>query len=164
MLIGNPDEFAIIIERVPEWESSGFINGIFIVCICGEYYPPDMRTTTLNGDLYELLTENSPFLKPQSNHEIYNLDNESLFSQLYKATYPEDGDNDYRFLIPFREILDSGYCFFIIKCDSNVKILVNRVSGHFESNICAIETTFSKWSYISQALRQFYNEQVLPLS
>ena len=128
MLIGNPDKFALLLEKVPEWSTS-YVNGLLFVMLNGEIYPKTVRTATLNCELPELLNENSPFMNPVISWELYYLKSKDLFQRLATMTYPENSeqDNDYHFsMIALHEIYDSGYCLFIVSNGKNVRIQVGQ--------------------------------------
>ena len=113
MLFGNPERFAFLIERVPEWESITFINGIMYVYLNGKMYPDSLRTTTLNVDLMFLFDSTMPDFQPKVNENFYAMDTAELFKKLCEITFPDDydTDNDYSYLIPLQETEDSGYDF-----------------------------------------------------
>ena len=71
MLAGNPDKFAFLIERVSDWETEGFVNGVMYVYINGKAYPKKLHTTTLNVDIAHLFNEDySAFLRPKVSRKI----------------------------------------------------------------------------------------------
>ena len=64
MLCGNPSGFAFLIERIPEWEVSSWKNGLMFVIVNDDIYPKDVRTTTFNSELPDLLNPDSAFMHP----------------------------------------------------------------------------------------------------
>lgn len=104
MLIGDPDCFAFILERVPKWEIGGFINGIMYVIISGTNYPEELRTTTFNSELSDILGDRSALVHPVRDDELFSLDDKQLYDILADKVYPDiddERDNDYRFMIPY---------------------------------------------------------------
>ena len=59
MLLGNPYKFAFLIERIPDWEKGSWKNGIMFVIINDNIYPKDVRTTTFNSEIPEILDSDS---------------------------------------------------------------------------------------------------------
>ena len=55
MLLGDPYRFAFLIERIPEWEKTGWKNGIMFVIINDDVYPKYVRTTTFNSEMPDIL-------------------------------------------------------------------------------------------------------------
>lgn len=104
MLIGDPDYFAFILERVPKWEIGGFVNGIMYVIISGISYPEELRTTTFNSELSDILGDRSALVHAVRDDELFALDDKQLFDILADKVYPDiddERDNDYRFMIPY---------------------------------------------------------------
>lgn len=127
MIIGDPYKLAFIIDRVPAWECEGFLNGILFICVNGTPFPPEIRTTTLNGDLYQMLVESSPINRVKEDRVLYQLEAAALFNKLCDITYPqEDRDNDDSFLVPTREMNDAGYSMFTLGYGETVKCLIGK--------------------------------------
>ena len=158
MLFGTPDKFAFLIERVPEWESSSFINGIMYVYLNGKMYPDTLRTTTLNVDLHYLFNSTMPDFKPKVNADLYRLSTSDLFEKLCEITFPDDYniDNDYSYQIPLNEIQDSGYYFFAVAFENKIRILVGKRQD--EDIIFQDETalTISEFENIRSKLFEYY--------
>ena len=159
MVIGNPLKFAFLIERIEDWEVDYWKNGIMFVILNEGIYPKEVRTTTFNSEIFDILNSNSAFMNPLIDKELYNKSDLELFHYIADITFPEDleTDNDYRYLIPFHEINDSNYNFFIISNDVNIKIFVGRWE---HENITLVDCTeISKQEYIEikSKLTIFYN-------
>lgn len=160
MLIGDPYKLAFLIERVPEWEGT-YINGLMFLFINGNIYPEQTKTTTLNCELPVLLDENeSPFMNPVKNKELYKMNSHELFNYISKLVYPDDinTDNDYRYLIDFHEINDAGYSIFIISDDCNIKLLVGKWTEQDLLFIDEIEISMQEYETIKRNLVTFYND------
>ena len=160
MLFGDPNKFAFLIDRVPEWEMGGWINGIMFVIVNGEVYPKDVRTTTFGSELYSLLTDNSAFINPINDKELYGKDGPELLRHLADMTYPPnpDDDNDYRFLIPFHEINDSGYHLFILSNGDQVKILVGKWEEEKVAFVDETELSMQEYNQIKGKVMGFYHD------
>lgn len=131
MLIGNPDKFAFLLEIVPEWSDDTFINGMLYVFINGAQYPKTLRTTTLSDDIYYLV-DNSSFIHPKINDELFSLDAKTLFKKLCEITFPSamEDNNDFDYLIPLTELSSEKYQIYIVSSKMSIKILV----GHYINN------------------------------
>lgn len=158
MIIGNPYKFAFLIERIPKWENS-WINGIMFVIVNGEIYPKEVRTTTFNSELSDVLSADSAFINPVNDKKLYDMRKFELLSYIADITYPQNDAalNDYRFLIPFHEINDSGYNFFILSNGENIKIFVGRWNNE---NIKFVDKTIismQEYNEIKSQINAFYN-------
>lgn len=172
MVIGDPYRLAFIVERMPIWEPPGdtFRNGIMFLCVNGEIYPKDVRTTTLGCELPWLLAPESPLMNTVVDKELFALPSGELLAYLESITYPEDidTDNDYRFVLPFEEISDRGFDVFVLSDGENVRVLVGQdVNRRLSPNgfiindghELASETTITlaELESIRGALADFYN-------
>ena len=134
MVIGEPYKMAFILERMNIWEPPGdtFRNGIMFLCVNGEIYPKDVRTTTLGCELPWLLALESPLMNTVVDKELFKLPSDELLAYLESITYPDDTDddddidNDYRFVLPFEEISDRGVDVFLVYDGENVRVLVGQ--------------------------------------
>ena len=134
MVIGEPYKMAFILERMNIWEPPGdtFRNGIMFLCVNGEIYPKDVRTTTLGCELPWLLAPESPLMNTVVDKELFKLPSGELLAYLESITYPDDTDddddidNDYRFVLPFEEISDRGFDVFLVSDGENVRVLVGQ--------------------------------------
>lgn len=163
MLIGNPDNFAIMLEIVPEWCSDNFVQGIFYVYVNGILYPDTLRTTTLNSEIYGLLEDNSPFLNPQIEKELYNLETEERFREICNITFPksETVDNNYSFLIPLDELSNAGYYLFIVASGNEVRIIIGKQNEDNElTYVDEAIVSMVDFEYIKQRLQDFYTDNI----
>lgn len=158
MIFGDPYKFAFLIERIPKLEDT-WINGIMFVAVNGEIYPKDVRTTTFNSEIPDLLRLDSAFINPIEDKELYSMKKSKLLRYMANITYPPNyEDNDYSFLIPFHEINDSGYNFFILSNGENIKILVAKWKNE---NIKFVDKTIistQEYNEIKSQIIAFYND------
>ena len=97
MVIGDPCKFGFIIERIREWEASGtYQSGIVFLFLDNTIYPDTVRNTTLNVDLYHLTRDDSPFMNPVIDPDLYELEKDKLFKTLY--TEDMETDQDYKYV------------------------------------------------------------------
>lgn len=160
MLIGDPDKFAFLIEKVPAWSAGGFVNGLLYVYVNGEMFPKELRTTTLSTDLFMLRDfafENTP-----TDKRLYALSDDDLFAELRRPRYPEyftdneDADADYRFNLELQELGDCGYDFFALSGGENVRILVGQGSTAEELTLVnSAEITLAKFEKIRDEVIQY---------
>lgn len=176
MVIGDPYRLAFIVERMPIWEpqNDSFRNGIMFLCVSGEVYPKDVRTTTLGCELPWLLAPESPLMNTVVDKELFALPSGELLAYLESITYPDDTDddddidNDYRFVLPFEEISDRGFDVFVLSDGENVRVLVGQdVNRRLSPNGFIIndghelagetKITLHELESIRVALADFYN-------
>lgn len=162
MLIGNPDSFAFLIDRVPEWETGdSFVNGIMYVYLNGKMYPDTLRTTTLNVALMYLFNSTMPAFQPKVNLDLYQMNTLDLFKKLCEITFPYDIDNNYDYQIPLTEIEDSGYYFFAVSGDNKIRILVGKYTDidviTFDNEIIIDKYEFQN---IRDKLFEYYTNEI----
>lgn len=101
MIIGDPYKFAFWIDIVPEWndDDSTWINGIFCLCINGKIYPC-VATSTLNSEVPTLLDGWYRYSMPYENEVLFQASKMDAVKNLLEITFPANGSEDYRFLLP----------------------------------------------------------------
>ena len=175
MLAGNPDKFAFLIERVNEWESEGFVNGVMHVYINGKAYPKKLHTTTLNVDIAHLFNEDySAFLRPTASRKIYTMKGKKLFKQLRRLRFPayygddKEADEDYRFDVSLEEISNARYHVFVVTDGQKVRLLVGRWKNKKHLNKCKFldetEITAKKYQEIINRVYLYFHNNVEPAS
>ena len=121
MVIGNTYKFGFIIERIREWEASAtYQSGIVFLFLDNTIYPDTVRNTTLNVDLYHLTRDDSPFMNPVIDPDLYELEKDKLF----KTFYTEDMETDqgYKYVWDLQEIGDAGFEIFSVSNGKKIKI------------------------------------------
>lgn len=153
MIIGNPYKFAILIERIEEWETDLWKNGIMFVIMNGELYPKEVRTTTYNSELPNILNSDSAFVKPYVNIDLYKNDDSEIL-----AYFQNDNKEEYyHYFIPFHEIEDSGYRFFVVSNGCYIKILIGKFDKEKLILIDKIELSIQDYEEIKLQIIDFYN-------
>ena len=153
MLLGNPYKFAFLIERILDWEKDSCKNGIMFVIINDDIYPKDVRTTTFNSEIPEILDSDSAFINPIIDKELY----EKSDLQIIEFVDDEEKENYYRYFIPFHEINDSGYRFYVISDSCNVKILVCKLESEKTELVDRLEISIQEYNEIKLQVIDFYN-------
>ena len=153
MLLGDPYKFAFLIERIPDWEKGSWKNGIMFVIINGDIYPKNVRITTFNSEIPEILDPDSAFINPIIDKELY----EKSDLQIIEFVDDEEKENYYRYFIPFHEINDSGYRFYIISDNCNVKILVCKLESEKTELVDRLEISIQEYNEIKSQVIDFYN-------
>lgn len=170
MLIGNPDKFAFLIEKVPEWCGNGFVNGLLYVYVNGEIFPKKIYTTTLS-DVWSLF--DYAFVNPPKDERLYALPDKELFEELLKMRYPDyftdnededysfDEDEDYSFDIEYYEIGDWGYHIFAVSSGENVRVLIGywRSSEGFEL-LNSAEITLDELTKMREEFSEYYHKEI----
>lgn len=164
MLIGNPDRFAFLIERVPEWESDNFINGIMYVYLNGVLYPDALRTTTINVVLHYLFNSTMPDMMPAFDKTLFQMENTKLFKRLCEMTFAEEEEeeNDYSYQIPLLELEDAGYVFFFaVAFEESIRILVGYSEKGDPTFVDEIEISLDEYESIKKKLFDYYINDIL---
>ena len=158
MVIGDPYKFGFIIERIREWEaSSTYQSGIVFLFLDNTIYPDTVRNTTLNVDLYHLTRDDSPFMNPVIDPDLYELEKEQLFRTLYETAYPEDieADNDYKYVWPLQEIGDAGFDIFSISNGKKIKIFGAKLHIDDVDLLNMVELDLDEYLSIANELKNY---------
>lgn len=163
MIVGDPYKFAIITEFIPNWNTNNsWRNGIILFSINGKLLCNEIRTSTLNVDLYEFINN----IKRIETHFpintlIYEMDKYSAFVEMYNISFPSDINipNNYIYRISISELEDDDYYIFAVanknkirllggelkspsmKCDNIVEVILskNYLSHFLEKLICEVD-------------------------
>ena len=158
MVIGDPCKFGFIIERIREWEASAtYQSGIVFLFLDNTIYPDTVRNTTLNVDLWHLTRDDSPFMDPVIDPDLYELEKEQLFKTLYETTYPEDieADNDYKYVWPLEEIGDAGFDIFSISNGKKIKIFGAKLHIDDVDLLNMVELDLDEYLSIANELKNY---------
>ena len=159
MLIGDPDKFAFLIEKVPEWNAGGFVNGLLYVYVNGEMFPKELRTTTLSTDLFML--RGFAFDDLPTDERLYSLSDDDLFGELCRLRYPayftddEVADEVYRFDFELPELGNCGYHIFAVGGEENVRVLIGHWSGDEFTLVNSAEITLAEFEKIRGAVIEY---------
>lgn len=162
MLIGTPDRFAFLIEKVPEWSDETFTNGLLYVFVNFDMFPKELRNTTLSSELYMLFDSTPPI-----DERLYALPDNELFEELRRLRFPawysdnEDADEEYRFELEFHELGDCGYHIFAVSDGENVRVHVGYWvdSDSFEL-VNSAEITLEEYTGLFNELSEYYHKEV----
>lgn len=169
MLFGNPEKFAFVIEKVPEWSDESFANGLLYVFIKWEMYPNEVRNTTLSDDLQCLLAKEYPYgmYYLVNDKELYALSDKKLFAELRRLRCPwllddEDSDDDYRFDLELPELSLANYRLFAISNGKYVRILI----GHWDNPesfelVNSVRIPLKEFTKIRDELWDYYEKEIL---
>lgn len=158
MVIGDPCKFGFIIERIREWEASAtYQSGIVFLFLDNTIYPDTVRNTTLNVDLYHITQDDSPFMNPVIDPDLYELEKEQLFKTLYETAYPEDieADNDYKYVWPLQEIGDAGFEIFSVSNGKKIKIFGAKLHIDDVDLLNMVELDLDEYLSIANELKDY---------
>ena len=158
MVIGNTYKFGFIIERIREWEASAtYQSGIVFLFLDNTIYPDTVRNTTLNVDLWHLTRDDSPFMNPVIDPDLYELEKEQLFKTLYETAYPEDieADNDYKYVWPLEEIGDAGFDIFSVSNGKKIKIFGAKLHIDDVDLLNMVELDLDEYLSIANELKNY---------
>lgn len=134
MIIGDPYKFSIITSGIKEWNiDDAFCNGILLFCVDGNLFPKEIVTATLKCEL-RILKEK--LMNLTVNEELYNMQKDKAFIQIYNLTFPEDYevDNDYRFDISPLSLADNNCYVFAVSNGECVRILADKLNYIIEES------------------------------
>lgn len=89
MVVGNPYKFAILYEKVTEWNiDDTFCNGILFYFLNGVMFPRQLTTATLSCEILRLREK---LKEPQIiNCELFDMSKEEAFAAIYNSTLSGD--------------------------------------------------------------------------
>ncbi len=133
MIIGDPYKFAILFDRVKNWNVSlSDNNGFFGVCIDGQMFPNMVINAIIPVSLFEI--KNSLSCVPV-NEEIYNLETSKAFKALYNLVYPDGDDyNDYRYELATSDLTDNNSLIFAVGGKEKLKIFAAELEYDIEES------------------------------
>lgn len=134
MILGNPYKFSIIIDIINEWNIDGaFCNGVLLFCIDGNIFPKEVVTATLKCEV-QLLKDNLKNLT--IDEELYNMQKDKAFIEIYNITFPSDIDidNDYRFDISPQSFSDCHCFIFAVSNGKQIRILASKLNYIIEDS------------------------------
>ena len=156
MLLGDPYRFAFLIERIPEWEKTGWKNGIMFVIINDDVYPKYVPTTTFNSEMPDILRADSAFITPIIDTELYLKSDEEII----EIVDDEENEKYYFYFIPFHEINDSGYRIYVISNSFNVKLIVCKWETKIEKMVFVdkLEISVEEYDMIKKQIIDCYDD------
>lgn len=153
MIFGNPYRFAIWTDYVPQWGES-YKNGLFYFIINGNFYPGDVRTSTLSSDLYEIIDSDCALMSHPQNNAIFSLSTDDAFNRLYDMAYPEPSEEDeypeqiFDYCISPPNISSFGGYFFAVANDTSLRI----IGGVVEHLVKYADEGKNVWENVNQPL------------
>lgn len=166
MVAGNPDKFAIIMEKVDDWCKDGFVNGLLYVYVSGEVFPKEYRRTPISTDLRGV--QNYAFIKPPVDERLFALSDLALFDEIRRLRYPaqcagdNEADEEYRFDIELNELADAGYELFAVSDGTNIRVLIGYWVDleNFEL-MNSVRIPLEEFTKIREDLRDYYRAEIL---
>ncbi|MBX7276949.1 immunity 42 family protein [Pseudomonas sp. ERGC3:05] len=89
MIFGDPHNFAILVQYLPEWGDSLSKNGVFHFCVDGYFFPEEINSSTLWVDICSLLDSANPLCFFQEDKDIFEKDARSAFVHMLGMVSPE---------------------------------------------------------------------------
>lgn len=128
MLIGDPYKFAVLFDRVADWNNSKEDNnGFFALCIDGKLFPDVVINAVVSVSIYDV---KESLIGIPVNEMIYDMGTENAFKALYKLVFPDvdnDDDNDYRYLLATSDLTDIDNVVFAVEGKGKIKILAAKL-------------------------------------
>lgn len=139
MIIGNPYEFAILVQHIPEWGDDFYRNGLFHLIIDGKMFPEKLCTASLGVEFGEINSSNALISFPE-NREIFHAEKEDAFKAMLFMAYPDyrldyggggddrqDCKNEYLYKISGQNSEENGYYLFCVTCNDEARVLGAKV-------------------------------------
>ena len=149
MIIGEPNVFAFFFEVIAEWnDDNSFNNGLMFVNINEKIIPNKLLEATLNTELSELIQN---LEKIKVNKNIFIMNKEDAFRQIYKLTFPNDynTDNDYSYNVTPFVLWDNHYFIFMVSNGDEIRVLVSELKYLKEESLHELEELEVAETYIS---------------
>lgn len=128
MLIGDPYKFAVLFDRVADWNNSiKDNNGLFALCIDGKLFPDVVINAVVSVSIYDV---KESLIGIPVNEMIYDMDTGNSFKALYELVFPDvdnDDDNDYRYLLSTSDLTDIDNLVFAVEGKGKIKILAAKL-------------------------------------
>jgi hypothetical protein len=147
MIFGNPSEFAIQIDLVPEWSSRNFQEGLFCVYLNWHRLSSACANSiTLKIAVRQILSSledvKNSLPKPAPLPELLKGKSEKeIFDSLYELTYPpniddESVDNCWNYVVSPDAMSDIGFSLFLFGNEETETVL----GGSCKNNIATSKT------------------------
>lgn len=153
MLCGNPSGFAFLMERIPEWEVNSWKNGLMFVIVNDDIYPKDVRTTTFNSELPDLLNPDSAFVHPVIDKALFAKNDQEILDYVDNEAHELYA----RYFIPFHEIEDAGYRMYVISDGCRIRLLVCKMHADKTELVDTSEMTVQEYNAVKSQVMDFYN-------
>ncbi len=139
MLIGDPYKFAVLFDRVKNWNTSlTDNNGFFALCIDGRLFPDIIINAIIPVGVMDVKEALSGI---PVDEKIFDMDAKDAILILYDLVYPEfddeksdeeNRDNDFRYLLSTEELVDDNYFVFAVEKKGKIRILGTKAEYDFE--------------------------------
>lgn len=127
MIIGNPNQFAMFIEKVELWNYTNTNdNGLMFFFVGGKVFPEDACDCIQNMTVLSL----EKFLKGiPEDREIFDTASENAVKMIINKTYPanENMENNYDHVLQMCELLDNNYYLLGTRKSDKVRIISAKI-------------------------------------
>lgn len=148
MLIGDPYKFAVLFDRVKNWNASlTDYNGFFAFCINGRLFPDEIENAVISAGVIDIKESLSEI---PDNGVLFDMDAKDAVCILYDLVYPEYDDeksdeenkaNDFRYLLSIEEMVDDNYFVFAVEKEEQIRILGIKVEYDFEEKRVVLDNS-----------------------
>lgn len=160
MIIGNPNRFAMFIEKVNLWNYTNTNdNGLIFFFVGGKVFPIDACDCILNMTVLSL----EKFLKEiPEDREIFDASSENAVKMIINKTYPsnENMENNYDHVLQMYELLDNNYYLLGIKKSDKVRIISAKIDYDNDTDLFDFENIKTEETVISQYYVDKFIEQL----
>lgn len=164
MILGDPFEFAVIAQKVKDWNiNDTHCYGTLLFCIDGEIFPKKINNTNIK---FELSAPEETLKNLVVNDELYNMPKYEAFCKICDLVYPEEIDNDYRFRLSPEIFIDVNCEVFIVSNGNHVRIMAasdliyNKEESRYELKDISISEIYITLDEFKKILSQFSNADI----
>lgn len=137
-VFGDPNRFAVMVERVEHWTApGGHQNGVFHFIVDQAIFPRSMRVATITADVGSLVAMNALVDHPED-ERVIGMSPEEAFAELLgnmlpwmvkgEDDIPDDFVTDYTFQASTYNLEDAGCFAFAVASGDQVRILAADTS------------------------------------
>jgi hypothetical protein len=139
MIFGNPSEFAVQVEFIPEWSNTTYKNGCFSIYVnrlrLGIEFATNEVLTLQTNDLLAAIKHSKALPLPSS---LSELDDLSKLTELVHLTYPDNADtadNCWDYVLSPDALTDHSFHLFCYRKGDDVFLLGGNVERGLVANI-----------------------------
>lgn len=127
MIFGNPDTFAIYVDKVQDWSYPDFDEGVFAYVLQNELFPKNPFGTSSTLGVYHgelTLLKNNIQANTIENEQLFGLDDDQLYQALIDISYPAVPDEqDLRHFMLIGEMADGKHFVFAVSYHEKIKFV-----------------------------------------
>lgn len=139
MIFGDPNKFAILAKKIPEWTApDSYVNGMFHFIVGSKLFPDYTVVSTLGTDIGVCLSDKNALISQPEDALLFNMPKEEAFTKMLNAMrpfalnpdadVPDDFEEDCRYQASTQNIEDGGCYVFAASFKNEIRILGAKTS------------------------------------